>query len=424
MVTSKKKKLHEQAISEIKDSRFSVKGYFHELFKQLLPTELLQNERLTTVNELITESRLPEVLAKKYEKDGYIILFYAHKPHSHMISPFNHDKNASHTSLLLCRITEGRINQTLNIDGYHNLGYIDILGEREKAKPNPYIQNRLVIDAPDEGNPRQRYPLQGASWYNINCPLYALAFTEAILRAFNFRPEILDNLFIGNDSFCSEAALNNLKDMIIQGVEGRYVKKVNHGETIAFYRDSEAGKRFHERVRDTLAETVARRQNVSVVPLSLFNETQDRGVKNLIDKARILCTTYQTHLHEEIEKFASDNALEVESLLITYVIKKDNPANLDFLIQKYKIVTSMIAVLDNKKEPNPLDQIKNLKEILTPENKRILEEHRSKSGKFLQRLLNLISAAVGVEFKYRSKGDKLCANIEILQDSKTSNAPS
>ena len=418
--------LQKTIIQQIKDSKWSVKGYFQDLFAQLLPAELLQNDRITVIDELISDT-LPDVLSKQYDQDGYVLMFYAHKTHSNFVSPYNHDTNAAHTSLLLCKVDNGKINQVLNIDGYHNLPYMDILGERQNAKPNPYIKNRLVIDAPD--NPHsERKPLQSASWNNLNCPLYAFAFAKAILNAFTSSSTVLDNLFVGNT--ISPDALHDLKHEILKGVEKTYVNNSNG----TLCRDAKAGEQFHKEVRETLAQTVQARFDqqqvekeslqqkaaienkppVSVSSSSLFKPVANDASK-AVNKLVGHCTAYQIHLYEDLEKLTGKNNAEMAVLVKTHVINATEPDGLDDIIKKCRIVDSMLDALRTPEEPEE-QRINNMNMVLTPENRAILAEHRSGGGKFLQAILNVLSAIFSVlskqEWKYKTEGDELIDNIE------------
>lgn len=419
--------LQKTIIQQIENSRWSVKGYFPDLFTQLLPAELLQNERMTVIDELISDT-LPDVLSQRYDKDGYVLMFYAHKTHSNFISPYNHDTNAAHTSLLLCKVDNGKINQVLNIDGYNNPAYMDILGERPYAQPNPYIKNRLVIEAPDKQYSKEK-PLQSASWENLNCPLYAFAFAKAILNAFTISPEVLDNLFVGNA--LSKPAMSNLKDMILQGVEGIYVKNTNG----TMCRDAEAGRKFHKEVRETLAQTVQARfdqqqvenktlQETIVVenkpPVSVSTSSIFKPVSNDASKAinKLVghCTSYQTHLYEDLEKLTGKNNDEMSVLVKTHVINATEPDELDDIIKKCQIVDSMLDALRNPDVVDEEKRIRNMNDVLTPENRATLAEHRSGGGKFLQAVLNVLSAIFSVfskqEWQYKTQGSELIDNIE------------
>jgi hypothetical protein len=414
-MATNEKELQEE-LGKIKNSRFSVKGYFHQLFAQLMPQELLDNKRITVIDELITQETLPIARAKKYDHDGYALLFYAHRTHSTWVSPFNHDKNAAHTSLLLCKITDGKINHILNIDGYHNLPYMDIIGERgNSATSNPHIKNRLVINAPDDGDLSTPKPLQGASWENLNCPLYAFVFAKAILNAFNFTPEVLDDLFVGSNTQPSTLALDNLKAAIIQGAEGIYVKRKNVGnDQIIFCRDTTKGMEFHNEVREELAQTIeaqyraqpikdpatdGKTPTISVTPVSLFKQPT-----SALDQLGTLCTKYQAHLYEEIKNLTNT---EPASVIQAHQENKNNTPQLNLLINKYNIVAEMVKALHNEQEPEEIIRIQNMKNILTPENKEILAEHREFGGKFLHGILSRLSAIFRQEWKYRAKGGLL-----------------
>jgi hypothetical protein len=421
--------LQKEIIRQIKDSRWSIKEYFKDLFKQLLPTELLQNQRIRVIDDLITDT-LPEILSNHYDHDGYVLMFYAHQTHTQIVSPFNSDTNPSHTSLLLCKVDGGRINQVLNIDGYHNLDFMDIIGERPGAKANPYIRHRLLIDAPDKPNSGSR-PLQSASWHNLNCPLYAFAFAKAILNAFSLNQHVLDDLFIEHG--ISQPALSNLQNKILQGVDGIYVN-YNNGN---YYRNSEAATKFHTNTREILAQTVQarfdqqvrkesvdtahiteRKPPVSVTSSSLFKPNTDNASK-AVNKLTETCTAYQTHLYTELQKRTGQNWDEIAGLVKSHVIGTGESNDLDEIIKKCIIVNSMFNVLQNHKEGDGWKRINSMKAILTPANKAILTEHRSAGGKFLQSILNVLSAIASViskqEWEYKSKGGQLLDTIETAQ---------
>lgn len=428
-MANKEKELQEEIIRQVKDSRWSVKGYFHELFKQLIPQELQQNKRMAVVDEFLTEETLPQALSKQYEQDGYVLLFYAHKTYTKLISPFNGDANASHTSLLLCKVDNGKINGLLNIDGYHSLGYMDIIGERPNAVPNTYIKDRLVINAPDENDSKTRKPLQSASWNNLNCPLYAFAFAKSILRAFDVSSEIFDDVFIKGSIFY--AALPALKDVILQGVEGTYVKRIAGN----LCKDGVAERKFHTNVRETLAQTLRARvekenvieapiipnsstvENVSVVYSSIFKPVVN-DTNQAITQLMTLCNNYQSWLYEEMHKLINKNPVEIIDFVSGYVINLKQPGDMDRLVQKYQIVTSMIVCLTNPQELNENTRICDLKNILTVETKDILAEHRSTGGKFLQGLLSVLAAVFSlickVDWKYATKGDELIENVSMV----------
>lgn len=419
--------LQKEIIRQIKDSRWSIKGYFKDLFKQFLPSDLLQNERIIVIDDLITDT-LPEVLSNHYDHDGYVLMFYAHQAHTNLVSPFNDDTNPSHTSLLLCKVNDGTINQVLNIDGYQNLGFMDIIGERPGAKANPYIRHRLIIDAPDKPDSARR-PLQSASWHNLNCPLYAFAFAKAILNAFSANQHVLDDLFIENG--ISQPALSNLKNKILQGVDGIYVNCINGH----YYRNSEAATEFHANTRETLAQTVQarfdqqqarkeivataqiteRKPPVSVTSSSLFRTNADKASK-AVSKLTEICTAYQTHLYDELQKQTGKNWDEMAGLVKTHVIGTGESNDLDEIIKKCIIVNSMFNALQNHEEVDGWKRINTMKEILTPANKAILTEHRSAGGRFLQSILNVLSAIASViskqEWEYKSKGGALLDTIE------------
>ena len=463
-------------IAKIKNSAFDVKDHFHDLFQQLLPETLMQGKNISVVDELINQDTLPEALSKKYEKTGYVLFLYAHKPHNpNIISHINNDKNPIHSSLLLCKVTEGTINQILNIDGYDYQPFMDILGRRPGAAPNPYIKNRLVIDAQSSFH-SQKEPLQAPSWYNLNCLIYAFTFAQAILNTIDFSPEVIDNLFVGNSSEPSAVSLDNLKAAIIQGVEGKYVKQVQTSGKIDFYRDSRAATIYHDSIRNQLAETLTAKYHAalvkpqefvpitiengieikseqvvnpevlidvndqpignneeipsiditvddlaaakkektsdkptqtmpSVVPVSIFNKSQ---APSSIAKLTLLCTEYQTHLYTEIKRLTHRDP----EIVIREYVSTNSATELDVLINKTTIVTNMINALKDSNEPSEFIRIKNMNDVLTPEAKETLSEHRSTGGKFLQVVLNVISTVLMQNWKYRAKGEEFSDSIQ------------
>lgn len=545
-------------IEHIKDHGYDVKPYFHELFKQMFPDELLQQEGITAVDELLTEDTLKGAMEKKYEKDGYVILFYTHKTHSNMYSTHNNDRNPTHTTLLLCKVTDGKISQTLNMDGYRNLGFMDILGVRNPSVPrNPHIKKCLVIDAPNDVGDRDRTPLQRPSWFNLNCVLYSLSFAKSMLTAFKDMPFIFDEAFdvIFDETFASiyvgdkppgrgvtPPAVENLRDLIIQGLDEIYVKQQGG----VYCRDEHKAKAFHDNVRAQLALTIEEQYHkrkaleldarahqdklpggeelvdtkkdqvvvggegpikvedkppvvvvksaktddkVPVVeeepvhkdkegglgreePVNPVNahsvDGVDKSVKvedkvpdvvvksvdkdapkgnPVVDKAKNpevppepviknkkptpvstvsifkpspvelpvavkqldkLCTNYQAHLYAEIKKLTKHNP---KTLIKEHVIDRNNTSPLNVLLNKYAVVNQMMGALNNEEEPNVLNRVQNMKDVLTSTNKEILAEHRSLGGRFLQGVLTILSAIFRQEWKYKTKGEELSDTI-------------
>jgi hypothetical protein len=243
------KKLRSE-LKNIRNNCFDVKEYFNLLHTQMLPDNL-ENNLITAPNELIEEESLSSFLSKSYPDKKYVLLSYAHKPHSNLFSPYFPEAPRFHTSLLLCKIKENKIDQILNIDAYNFPGYVDILGERPGATPNPYIKNRLVIEAQPNIQSSSKSPLQTPSWGNLNCSIYALTFAQKILAIHAENPEILDNVFPEEKTLKpTKIALETLEKEILKGMIGTYVTKQKN----SFVMDNNARDRHHNATRETLAQ--------------------------------------------------------------------------------------------------------------------------------------------------------------------------
>lgn len=558
-------------IEHIKDHGYDVKPYFHELFKQMFSDELLQQEGITAVDELLTEDTLKGAMEKKYEKDGYVILFYTHKPHSCRRNPHTGDTNPTHTTLLLCKVTDGKIiqddksSQVLNMDGYRYLGFMDILGVRPGERKHEYIKKCLVIDAPNNAGDRDRTPLQQPSWTNLNCVLYTLSFAKSMLTTFQYMSFIFDeafdvifseaykNIYVG-DSLEGTVApqVDNLRALIIQGLDEIYVKQKGG----VYCRDERKAKAFHDNVRTQLALTIeeqyhkrkaleldarahqdklpggeelvdtkkdqvvvggegpikvedkppvvvvksaktddkvpvveeepvhkekegvlGREEPVNPVnahgvdgvdkPVKVEDKVPDVVVKSVekdapkgnpvVDKAKNpevppepviknkkttpvstvsifkpspvelpaavkqldkLCTNYEAHLYAEIKKLTKHNP---KTLIKEHVIDRNNTSPLNVLLNKYAVVNQMMGALNNEEEPNVLNRVQNMKDVLTSTNKEILAEHRSLGGRFLQGVLTILSAIFRQEWKYRTKGEEL--SDTIVNNTPKNNSP-
>lgn len=235
-------------IDLIKNHGFDIRNYLSLLFNQLLNKELINNSKIDVIDELITQDSLTETLDAKFKIHDYVILFYAHKPHSIDISPEFPLEKAAHTSVLFCKITEQKISNILNIDCYNFTHYIDIIGETRRATPNPDIKQRLVIDAID---PQKQIikPLQSPNWYKMNCAIYAFSVVKAMLELFVDAPETLNNIF-DSEGIVSEDSKKSLKNNILAGMTGTYVEKIN-GQ---YYKDQKSTDVYHQNVRETLAK--------------------------------------------------------------------------------------------------------------------------------------------------------------------------
>ena len=240
-------------LERIKNSAFDIRGYFNHLFPQLLTPDLLAIDRFTVVNELLNETTLRDAVSRDYPNQDYVLFFYAHAPNPGNVSPYFPHELPAHTSLLLAKVSEGKIKQLLNIDGYHFTSYVDILGERSGATPNPLIRNRLVIGIRESDLSPTRKPLQAVSWRGMNCVFYAFAFVQRILRLFMTNPQLIADVFPANIlERPSEPVLTALGDGILAGMEGKYVKREN-GRLVL---DNSARDAYHQLARGTLAETV------------------------------------------------------------------------------------------------------------------------------------------------------------------------
>ena len=255
-------------LKNINNNAFDVKEYFNLLHSQML-TDIPKSDLITAPNALVEEDSLTDFLNKDYTNQQYVLFFYAHKPHSEAVSPLFPEAPRSHTSLLLCKVTENKIERILNIDGYSNPEYVDITGERLGATPNPHIKDRLVIQAKEDAYSLAKSPLQSPSWYNLNCPIYALTFAKKILAIHAEQSQLLDNVFPEEKTLKpSKTALDALEKEILEGMVGTYVTKKNGN----FISDKRARDTHHNTIRATLAQNYELQQRA--MPLTSQSEPE------------------------------------------------------------------------------------------------------------------------------------------------------
>lgn len=236
-----------EEVQRINNNAYDVKKHFNLLLNTTLASKPIPDS-VQVVDRLITADTLSEQLAMDYPGKDYVVLFYAHKPHSTAKSPFFPDESAAHTSVLLCKVKDGTIQHTLNVDGYNYLEYVDVLGERPGVPKNPHIQQRLVLQADATYG---KTPLQRASWSNMNCVLYAFDYVEQILKLFDEQPELMNELFPSNKGEpISAESLFLLEEGILAGLVGKYVRK----EGADYVYDDTLRKEHHRRLREDLAE--------------------------------------------------------------------------------------------------------------------------------------------------------------------------
>ena len=235
-------------IAKIKDNRFDIKGHFKTLLPMLLSEEQREQDKLSIVPKLVDEDSLATELQKDYSGKDYVVMFYAHKPNSPAMSPFYPDEPRAHTSVLLCKVDNGKIQKTLNIDAYNFTSYVDIMGERS-GTPNPHIQKRLVLEARPSANASKDAPILQSSWNNMNCMLYSFTIVEQLLNVFKNQAETLSNVFDDTSDLGPEVSAWLLKEGILSGMEGTYLTK-NNGNYIV---DKISMTEHHDRIREELA---------------------------------------------------------------------------------------------------------------------------------------------------------------------------
>jgi hypothetical protein len=247
-------------VKRIKDNRYSVREYFQTLSPILLPEELPHQERLTVLPTLVDEDNLKGALNRDYPGKEFVVMFYTHKPHSSAVSPYYPEQFRAHTSVLLCQVRNGKIQDTLNIDSYNNLGFFDIMGERSDATPNPNIKQRLVLTAGSTSNKQVKRPLQTPSWDNMNCPLYALTITQQLLKLYQNNHDVLNNVFDDSLQIGTEANKKILEEAILNEMVASqvYVTRTTAGEYLT---NPELTSKHHHSIREKLAAAFIQQNN-------------------------------------------------------------------------------------------------------------------------------------------------------------------
>jgi hypothetical protein len=241
-----------EELAKIRTNAFDIKGHFKLLFDSTLANTEIP-DKVQIVDSLVNENTLSAQLKKDYLGKDYVVMFYAHKPHSSEVSPEFPNEDRAHTSVLLCKVNNNKIEQILNVDGYNYTDYVDILGERPGATRNPDIQQRLVIQ-PMGPSSHNKTPLQRASWYNMNCVLYSLTFVEQIIDLFKGHPELMRSVFPANKTEkITPESLLLLEKGILEGLVGKYVKKTG-GDYVY---DDDLKDQHHKNLRELLAEQYA-----------------------------------------------------------------------------------------------------------------------------------------------------------------------
>ena len=230
-------------VAKIKDNRFDIKGNFHTLLPMLLTKDQREQDKISVVPALVDEGSLEAELKKDYTGKDYVVMFYAHKPHTPAMSPFAPNESRAHTSVLLCKVDNGRIQQTLNIDAYHFIDYIDIMGERPGAKPNPHIQKRLVLKTASGA-------IQRPSWNDMNCVLYSFSIVEQLLNIFKTEPETIHNVFDSNNDMGADITHWLLQEAILAKLKGVYLSRSPQGE---YQVDNDLVRAHHDGIREKLA---------------------------------------------------------------------------------------------------------------------------------------------------------------------------
>lgn len=239
----------EAEVTKIKDNRFDIKGHMDTLLPIVLMEEQRSQDKIAVVPNLVNEDSIAAELKKKYDGKDYVVMMYAHKPHSSSRSPTYPDDPAAHTSVLLCKVENGVIRNTMNIDGYDFPGYVDIMGVRPGAQANPHIQQRMVIKAKN-ALPGEPSPIQSPSWKNMNCSLYALTITQQLIQMHESQPDTLANVFNPRFELGAEVAHFLLSENIKAGMVGKYLQSMPSGEFIS---DRELAAAYHNDIREQLA---------------------------------------------------------------------------------------------------------------------------------------------------------------------------
>ena len=243
-------------LDNIRNHAYDIKKHVALLFPRFLANSDLP-QALDCPSLMTDEQTLPQYLDQDYPNQQYVLFLYAHKPHSIFNSPVYPREEKFHTSLLLCKVRDNRIAQVINIDAYDRVSYVDILGERPGAQPNPMIGDRMVIRAqPDTQSPE--FPLQRPDWYNMNCVIYALTLAQKIRAVFAKKSLVIEALFPENPrEKAPPAARAALQTALLEEMVGTYVREQDG----RYFTDPVLHQQYHQVVRETLANDYALQQN-------------------------------------------------------------------------------------------------------------------------------------------------------------------
>jgi hypothetical protein len=359
------------ARQNILNPQFCIREHFDLLFHSHLALRALP-PRLGLVNQLVDERTLSLHLQQEYLGQDHVIMFYAHRPYSLAKSPYFPDQERAHTSVLLCKVNNNKIDQILNIDGYQSLAYVDVLGERAGATRHPRIQQKLLIQALGPLS-HIKTPLQRASWGNMNCVLYSLSFVERLLALFEKRPEWMGHLFPTDSvSNVSSDDLFLLEEAILEGLIGTYVIKRGHD----YVYDASLQMKHHAELREHLAKQYA----LICVSDHAIPEVPHMTHKVLVDK-------------KTDEPCVSDASLSAQPLLldVSPVIKTD---------QSFIAPPDISEAATTPLSPTPeLDDkaVAAILEVLRP-----LGQH-SASSKHQQRLMIAAEEVIQTAWKFYKK---------------------
>lgn len=272
----------EEESRRIIDNHYDIKSHTALLIPMLLAEALESIEHLSVIPTLVDEQSLADTLAEDYSGNDYVVMLYAHKPHSPAKSPYYADEPRAHTSVLLCQVNDGKINKTLNLDAYDFPSYVDIMGTRSGATANPLIQDRIVLKAYHKAASEDT-AIQQPSWQNMNCTLYALSIVTQLLAIAQKEPEILNNVFDAPQKIGEVASKWLLQERILQGWEGRYLTKSS--ENGRYLVDSALVQATHQKIRAQLVAQLKKQQ--TDFQESLADETQKSHAPKPSNSAKV-----------------------------------------------------------------------------------------------------------------------------------------
>lgn len=221
----------EEVLFKIRDHKFDIKGYFSIIYQSLLAQKASQSKRIKVLDTLCNEDNLKDFLTERYASYDYLLVFYAHKPHSDLLCPSYPNDPRAHTSLLLREIGDNdKIKRVINIDGYDSPAYVN-------PRSNKLINERIVV--------KDVTPLQKASWSNMNCVLYAFTFAEIILNLIEL-PGIENNRHVLTND------LPKFLENLYKGIIGVYVPSTSEGNREESKNDMAI--KHHTQVRERIAQ--------------------------------------------------------------------------------------------------------------------------------------------------------------------------